>query len=440
MKSNRTAVSFLASLLLCCGLTGCGDMQDPALEQPAVQTTVPGLNQPSELIADPMAEIKPQPVYGRDADDTYLIAQTGFALGLMQKAMQSDANKNILLSPYSAMQALAMTANGAANQTLAEMEQALGGIPIDTLNEYLYTSRTCFPENENCKFNIANSIWVRDEAERISPDPAFLQKNADYYAADVFLAPFDESTRGEINSWCSKRTDSMIPEILSEPIGPDTVMYLINAVCFDAKREEIYEDEPTPRDFHAANGETRTVQMMYSQENMYLSDAHAVGFLKNYQGGNFAFAAILPDEGITPEQYLANLTPEDLHSVLTHAERCDVNAGLPQFSYDYDNELSEELKAMGMTSAFDDQTADFYNITGTDKQLYINRVLHKTHIEVDTEGTKAAAVTAVEMADEAAAEAPENMKTVILDRPFVYMIVDTNTMLPVFFGILNEIP
>ena len=422
MKTSRIFASVLASMLLCSALTACGNIQT---SQTAVQA------------ADPTAEIEPQQVSGKDPDETFINAQTGFALNLLRETAKTG--KNILISPESVMYALAMTANGAANQTLSEMEQALGGIPVHTLNEYLYSQRTGIPENENCKFKMANSIWVRDDAERIKLDPAFLQKNADYYAADAFLAAFDESTRRDINNWCSNKTNNMIPEMLTDPISPDTVMYLINAVCFEAKWEKVYEKEPAPQNFHAANGTAQTAKMMYSEEQTYLSDEHATGFMKNYQGGKYAFAAILPEEGMTPEQYLADLQPEALHSMLANAEHTAVQAGLPQFSYDYNTELSGMLSSMGMTSAFD-ETADFSGMTGSENQLFISRVLHKTHIDVDTEGTKAAAVTAVEANDECAAEMPDDLKYVILDRPFVYLIVDTETMLPVFSGVLNEIP
>ncbi|MBR4199800.1 MAG: serpin family protein [Oscillospiraceae bacterium] len=257
--------------------------------------------------------------------------------------------------------------------------------------------------------------------------------------ADVFASPFNEQTQKDINNWCNVKTLGMIPELLSEPIPEEAVMYLINAVCFDAKWAHVYEEEPQPLDFTAADGTVQQAQMMYSDEYQYLEDAHAVGFLKYYRGGSYAFAALLPEEGMTPERYLAQLTPDALRDILVNAESCDVNAGLPQFSYDFDMLMNEPLTEMGMGSAFE-ESADFSNMaktaTGT---LFINRVLHKTHIDVDTEGTKAAAVTAVEMFDECDAEEPAEPKYVILDRPFVYMIVDTQTMLPVFFGILNNV-
>ena len=122
--------------------------------------------------------------------------------------------------------------------------------------------------------------------------------------------------------------------MLTEPISPDTVMYLVNAVCFEAKWEKVYEEEPALREFHAANGTAQTAKMMYSEENTYLSDEHAAGFMKNYQGGKYAFAAILPEEGMTPEQYLADLQPEALHTMLANAEqeRSGEKGRLPEYA------------------------------------------------------------------------------------------------------------
>lgn len=413
--------SMLAAAVMLLNMTGCG-----MAETPNVQAN------------DLTANLSPQTVSCADADTGFLSAQTEFALTLLQKTVTAHSGENVLISPYSVMQALAMAANGAAGDTLAEMEQTLGGMPVETLDQYLYTQRTTMPDSENSKLQTANSVWFRDDAKRIQVLPEFLQTVSDYFAADAYLAPFDETTRSDINNWCSEQTDGMIPELLAEPISADAVMYLINAVCFEAKWAHPYKDEPLRRDFTASDGTKQQAQMMYSEESHYMEDAQASGFLKYYQDG-YAFAAILPEEGITPEDYLSGLTPEALSGLLTDTQVCDVQAGLPQFSYDFDIEYSGVLSDMGMPGAFQG-SADFTRMAKTASgELFINRVLHKTHIDVDTEGTKAAAVTAVEMTD-GAAMVEEEPKYVILDRPFVYLIVETDTMLPVFAGVLNEIP
>lgn len=377
---------------------------------------------------DLLGNLVSRDVAGAEADDAFVLAQTDFALSLLQHTAEDD--QNTLISPYSVMQALAMTANGANGETKAEMETALGGLPLNELNEYLYTQRTSQPDSDSCKLLTANSIWYRDDAERLQVSQDFLQTNADYYDAAAYSAPFDDSTVRDINSWIAKNTDFMIPKMIDE-LDPATVMCLINAVTFDAKWQSPYfENQISDGTFTAYDGSTQTVEMMYSDEYCYLEDENATGFYKYYEGGRYAFAALLPNEGITITEYLDRLTPESLHETLANPERTSVITGLPKFSCDYGNSLNETLAAMGMPGAFE-PSADFSNMADTETGfLYIGDVLHKTHIDVDENGTRAGAATVVMMEDGCAPIGHE----VVLDRPFVYCIVDTETSLPVFMG------
>ena len=374
-----------------------------------------------------------------DIDEQTILGQTKFALNLLRES--AKPGENVLVSPYSVSQALGMTANGAAGDTLKEMEEVLGGT-LDTLNPAFYTLRTKTPNTENAKLHTANSIWVKNDYPVRSD---FLQKNADFYAADAFAAPFDDSTIDDINHWVSEKTDHMVPEIIDEI--PDGVrMYLVNAVAFDAKWMKQYaENEVKNGKFTAADGKKQDAKMLYGDEYNYLTDEHATGFMKYYQGAGYYFAALLPEQGMTPEAYLETLTPEHLHQMLAEPECTKVKTVMPEFSYDFGTLLNEPLQNMGMKQAFDVERADFSGMTDfsfeTDEMLWlcINRVLHKTHIEVSPVGTRAGAAAAVEMMTECATEAPKNPKEVVLDRPFVYMIVDTETSLPIFIGTLNSV-
>ncbi|MBD5142713.1 MAG: serine protease [Ruminococcus sp.] len=382
-------------------------------------------------------DMQSQEVTGKQADESFINGQTKFAVELLQNAVnESEAGQNIMVSPYSVVQALGMTANGANGETKTQMEQTIGSMPLEDLNQYLYTQRNSQPNDETCKLLTANSIWVRDEEERIQVKEEFLQTNADYYNASVFKAPFDDSTVSDINNWVKKNTDNMIPELLEE-ISDDTVMYLINAVTFDGKWLTPYtEDEVWNGIFTSADNSEQEVEMMHSDEYHYLEDENTTGFMKYYQGNRYAFVALLPNEDISINNYIANLTPESLQNLISNPKRTSVQAGLPKFSYDYEIELSETLSSMGMPVAFN-PSADFSKMADTQSGLlYIDNVLHKTHIDVFEEGTKAAAVTSVAMTDECAVFYE---KTVILDRPFVYAIVDTDTNLPMFMGVLNSV-
>jgi len=175
--------------------------------------------------------------------------------------------------------------------------------------------------------------------------------------------------------------------------------------------------------------------MMHSSEYNYLESDQATGFLKPYQDG-YSFAAILPDESISIDDYISNLTAENLSDMLKNIQNTEVSAEMPKFKSEYDTSLVDALQNMGMQNAFT-ESADFSGIS-SDTGLYINDVLHKTFIQVDERGTKAGAVTAVMMQENGLAVAHEP-KFVILDRPFVYMIIDDANQLPVFIGTVKEV-
>lgn len=357
---------------------------------------------------------------------------TDFGIRLLQSS--NDPQKNMLISPLSIITALSMTANGAANNTLEQMEAVLGA-DIGSLNGYLSSVQA----NTGSELLPANSIWIR-ETPTLTVEDSFLQANADYYGAGVFKAPFDEGTRKEINRWVEEQTDGEIRDMLDR-IPEDAMLYLVNALAFEAKWATVYESyQVRERDFTTESGEVKTVEMMYSTEGQYLETENAEGFLKYYEGKRYAFAALLPKEGISLEELVRTLTAQELHGALTTPREIIVHAGLPKFQSGYDTELSEVLAAMGMTDAFDYRVADFSAMGHTDDgtNLCIGRVLHKTAITVAEEGTKAGAATMVEMLAEGAAEIQEESRTVILNRPFLYMIIDTETAQPIFLGTMVD--
>lgn len=403
-------------------------MKQAVLKSPELNPPVP---QPQDII-NLTADIQSESVEGKDADETFVNGQTNFALELLKNTVSEK--ENILVSPYSVVQALAMTGNGTDGVTKEEFENVIGGgIDFDELNKYLYTQRTGQPNDEKCKLLTANSVWTRNDDERISPYPEFLQKAVDYYNAELFKAPFDDETTKEVNKWVDTNTDHMIPQIVDK-IDPETVMMLINAVTFDAKWQIPYfKEDVFEHDFTNYNGTVQQAEMMFSDEYSYLEDENATGFYKYYQGGRYAFAALLPNEDISVTDYVNSLTPESLHNVLSNPQEDYIRAGLPKFSYDYGTELSEILADMGMPSAFD--YADFSKLAP--QSIFISKVIHKTHIDVFEEGTRAAAVTGVFENDTTCPPLPE--KEIILDRPFVYCIVDTETYLPVFMGTLMNL-
>ena len=382
---------------------------------------------------DLMKGITPEKTSGRAADDAFKNGAADFTVRLFQNTREEG--KNSLISPLSVMLALSMTANGAKGETLAQMEVLLGrDIPIDTLNEYLHAYVGGLPSSEKTRVTIANSIWFKDSGFTVEED--FLQRNADYYGAAAYKSAFDEKTLRDINNWVKENTDGVIDKIVDQ-MDPYAVMYLVNTVLFDAEWQNIYrKHEVRDGTFTAIDGANRTVSMMYSNESLYLDDGKATGFLKPYKNG-YSFAALLPNEGVALDDYIASLTGEGFLTTVKNAKEVPVEAAMPKFSYDYGIEMRDALKALGMTVPFDAELADFSGLGHpSDGNIYISRVLHKAYIAVDEKGTKAGAATAVEIA-----ETGEMLSiyAVTLDRPFVYAIIDDATGLPIFIGAVTDI-
>lgn len=362
-------------------------------------------------------------------------AASDFAVRLFKRCYAGD---NTLISPLSVFTALSMTTNGANGETLSQMEQVLG-LSQDELNLYLYHYIKALPQGEKYKLSIANSIWFTDD-ERFTVNENFLQTNATYYGADMYKAPFNRSTLGDINSWVKQKTDGMIPKILNE-IPSDAIMYIINALAFEAEWSEIYEhDQVKSGTFTKEDGTEQNAKFMYSIESTYLEDENAIGFVKYYRGRKYAFVAMLPNEDISVSDYISSLDGKKIRAMLEEPTNYStVYAAIPKFETEYDVEMSTILSSMGMTDAFDAANADFSDLgSSTGGNIFISRVLHKTYISVAEKGTKAGAVTVIETTD-GASPTFEEPKYIYLDRPFVYMLIDCENNLPFFIGVMTDI-
>ena len=418
MKKTRISLVIISLLLVCAmavNLTGCATMEVQA--------------------KDLMEGIAPNHVNVRNDLSSQNADVTDFAIRLFKASEESG--KNTLISPLSVLCALAMTANGAEKETLAQMEEVLG-MTTEELNLYLYSYMQNVPQGEKYKLSLANSIWFTED-ERFTVNQDFLQANADYYGADIYKAPFNEQTKKDINNWVKQNTDEMIPEILDR-VPVDAIMYLVNALAFEAEWSAIYEKNQVREGVFTKEDNTKqNVDFMYGSEGTYLEDENAAGFMKYYKGGKYALVAMLPDEGVSVSDYIASLTGESVNALLTNPQHTTVYTAIPKFETEYSVEMSEILKNMGMPKAFDPNNAEFEGLgTSSAGNIFISRVLHKTFISVGEKGTKAGAATVVEMADGAAAE-PQEPKEVYLDRPFVYMLIDCENNIPFFIGTMMDV-
>ena len=378
-----------------------------------------------------LEEIEPEE---KAPDEAFQTAMLRFALALFRQTAAQDKGQNLLVSPLSVMTALNMAANGAGGKTLAQLEKTLGGeLTVADLNAYLHTLAENLPNSEQSRLHVANSVWVNNLVREQVKRP-FLRNMLAYYGAGINACDFDLAALEAINNWVKENTEGMIDSILDEP-DPAILTLLLNALAFDAKwRHPFEEQKVTKTAFTGEDGKKTDCDMMRGEESLYLEDENTAGFIKEYAGGGYRFVALLPDEGVSMADYVASLTPEKLSALFAGAQATPVSAGLPKFTFGYCVTLNDALQAMGVEDLFSVSACDFSNLFPENIGAYVSKVLHKTFIEVNTEGTRAAAVTAVLIEKNAILF---DAKTVILDRPFVFLITMGEANTPVFIGVVN---
>ena len=274
----------------------------------------------------------------QDATQAYL----NFTASLLQHTFSGD---NLLLSPLSAADALCLTMEGAAGETRQQMETVLG--EAETMGGYFSTIRGASGE----QLTMADSVWIRNDPA-LSVNDNFLAIAADNYQAEVYSAPFDEDTCSDINTWVEDQTDGEIQNLI-EQINDDDIMYLINTTLFDAKWQNQYKSEDIrDRTFTTKSGTQKDVQMMYSNENIYLENDFCTGLLKYYEGKDYAFVGLLPDDNVTISQLVDRLDGDTLHELINGRISAEVEAGIPVFTGDTKLDLAKILPDMGMPAGF----------------------------------------------------------------------------------------
>jgi len=356
---------------------------------------------------------------------------TGFAFDIFKQLNKGDGNQNIFISPLSISTALTMTYQGAGTTTKEAMAKALGysGIDDGKLNEsYKNLLRYLKQLDKKAELNISNSIWIK-EGETIKEK--FISANRDIFDASITSMDFSkDNAANEINQWISNATKKKIEKMIDPPISPDIIMFLINAIYFKGDWKEKFDTKNTVgAAFHAGDGSTDEVKMMsrYGKVEYGQGDGFKAVRLP-YGSGKAAMYCILPDESTSVGDFIAGMDNDRWTAVKDSiSEKNDVRLQLPRFKLEYGiKNLNDSLTALGMGEAFTD-SADF---SGIRDNLCISRVLHKAVIEVNEDGSEAAAVTVVEMRETAAAEP----LTFIADRPFVFLIADDVTGSILFIG------
>jgi serine protease inhibitor len=356
-----------------------------------------------------------------------------FGLELFQTVLQNDDSKNVMISPLSVALALGMTYNGAEGTTEEAMRETLklSGLTDDEINAcYKSIIDQLVKLDPKVILNIANSIWYLlgypVEAE-------FIKLNQDFYYAEVNEMDFSRSDAVDIiNDWVNIKTNGLIPEVLDEIPG-NVIMYLINAIYFKGTwKYEFKKSDTHEADFYLAPGESKKVSMMQMEQDLdYYSNETFSAVSLPYGDGEFSMMVMLPKEDKTTDDVVDLMNSENWQEWIEGFHETEVKVILPKFKYGFKKLLNDDLKDLGMGIAFSGD-ADFTGINPAGA-LYISRVIHQTFIEVNEEGTEAAAVTVVEMRELSAGG-----YQFTVDRPFIFVIRENSSGALLFMGKVSD--
>ena len=360
-----------------------------------------------------------------------------FGLKLLEAEASLKPNTNVFLSPLSLYLALAMTEGGAAGKTQAAMRRVLE-VPATTSDESMREAASALLQslrmNRGVELSIANALW---SSPKVPLSPAFVEQCRAVYDAEARSIDFQKPDAVDvINKWVSDKTKTRIPRIVTPEIVRSAFAMITNAVYFMGQWErEFPQTETREADFFLVSKATKKVQMMHQsrlKSSYRVGDGYEAAAL-SYKSSSIVMYAILPVEGISPEQALAR-APAD--TLIKGNDRFDLELKLPKFTLDWSGKLKTTLTKLGMGVAFEFPGAEFAPLGSP--LFYIGDVLHKTRLEVDEKGTVAAAATVVVVMVGSAAPRELPLKVLEFNRPFAVVIADALTGAELFKGVVYE--
>lgn len=382
---------------------------------------------------------EPVPIQLTTEQKLLLEGGQGFAFSLLREVIaEAEETENVFISPLSVSLALAMTYNGAAGETRQAMHDAmhLPDISVSKVNE---SFRKLIADLQSVDpkvvLTIANSIWVREGYE---VQPPFLATNTKYFDAEVRELDFGRpDATNIINNWVYQKTNQLIDKIIDQ-IPRETIMYLINAIYFNGQWKFSFDPDETVSDpFYIAPGKAVDVMMMRQTESFpyYSNDLFSAAELP-YGRGNYSMVVVLPHEHDGLQQ-IVDQAGDTFWRELTDRLSAphELTVHFPRLKFAFDQKLNKALINMGMGVAFDPGRADFSGINPND-ELFISRVLHKAFVDVNEEGTEAAAVTAVEIGRTSIG--PPMPTPFIINRPFLFFIKEKYTNAVIFAARVKE--
>ncbi len=417
-RSGRlsTKMKWLLFLPLLVAL-GCGGQGAPNAPSNSRSPLAPGGGEP-----------KAKPV-----DSAVTQTMNDFAFRL---AAEQPAEGNVLLSPSSIGVLLELVALGADGETLREFAATLGFDQAKAdaqLERVAALHRTLASGDPKVTLQTANAIWARTG---IRFSETYMQNAQQAADAEIATLNFDDpAALAAINTWVKEKTEGMIPTLL-ERIERDTVLIAVNAIAFKGQWSEKFDEDLThDAPFHPLKGDPFDVKMM-SRTGKYRVIVSPVATVVEapYGDKSYSMLLFLPPEGATPRATLAGLNGDKLKSLLDSMTESEIVLTMPKWRFAYERTLNDDLKALGIRDAFDTEAANFSRMR-EERDLFLQRVIHKSFIEVDEEGTKAAAVTGAEMGITSAPATPREIR---FDRPFAFAIRDTKSGGILFLGWVND--
>ncbi|MBE9125100.1 MULTISPECIES: serpin family protein [unclassified Coleofasciculus] len=363
-------------------------------------------------------------------------ANTRFGFNLFSEILKQESDQNVFISPTSVAIALAMMYNGASGETQQEMAKALElqGMSLQDINEGNQALKASLANADSeVELSIANSLWAK---EGIPFKPEFLHSNQQFYKAKVTELDFANPDAPQvINTWVKENTNGKIPQIIDQ-IKSDDILFLINAIYFKGNwTDKFEENQTTERPFSLEDGTQKQHPMMsqFGKYRYYENDEFQAISLP-YGEGRLSFYVFLPHETANLDTFQQQLTTENWQQWMNQFRQRNGSIVLPRFKLEYGVELNDALKALGMESAFGDG-ANFANLS--EFPVGIDQVTHKTFVEVNEEGTEAAAVTSIG-AVTTSISIPEEPFRMVVNRPFFCAIRDNQTGTLLFMGSIRE--
>jgi serpin B len=409
--------SFILATLLLISLAGCRKVQKgPKLES-----------------RDLMQTISDKKEAGKDITDNYksAIADASIQIFKTVAADQNRQGKNTVLAPLGAVETLSMLSNGATGATLEESEQILfKGISLEDANSFNSKILNGL-NNKGAKLSFANSLWINNNIYSSVKKP-FLKSNAKYYGFDVYKSDFTSDTfKKDVSVWSAYKTNDKISK-LQVTSNADDILYAVNAVTLDGKWKKYFDpNDSFTGNFENYNGDESTPEFMMSIEDSYIEDGYTKGFVKQYDGGNYSFVALLPNEQISLIDYINMLDGDTFLTALDSKKEGKAIIKIPKFSDTYQITLRESCQVLGLTNIFSSTDAQLDKFMRKSQSAHLSEIFNKTSFTFDDNGTSAFKPNSIELTD---SEKADDYEVITFERPFFYAVIDNNTNLPLIIG------